>query len=370
MKKYILKKNINVTKPFAPPLRKYISLLKSIWGHNVFTNNGVCVQTLEDEISNYTNLKNISLVSNGTIAIQIALNSLGIKKNSEIITTPFTYIATTSSILWEGYKPIFADIDKDTFCIDPNEIEKKITKNTKAILAVHVFGNPCNIKRINLIAKKYNLYVIYDGAHAFGCEFKSKSLLSFGDLTTCSFHATKVFSTAEGGLINCRNKKTLGIVSSIKRFGHYGDKYSHIGINGKMSELHAALGLCNLQYLKSNIKKRFYISELYDQLLENLYREKVITRQLKAEGLIYNYSYYPILFNSEKGLNKVLKVLGDNDIYPRRYFYPSLDTMPFINNQICNISRSISSRVLCMPIYESLTTKEVIKICKLLVSSI
>jgi len=246
---------IPVTKPFQPPLDELNLHLQDIWKSGIFTNNGPKAQQLELELKEYLEVPDLLFLTNGTIALQLAIKALDLK--GEIITTPFSYVATTSSIVWEGCTPVFVDIDKETFNIDPTLIEDKITSKTSAILATHVFGNPCDIDAIDIIAKKHNLKVIYDGAHAFGVKYKGESIFNFGDITTCSTHATKLFHTVEGGFVVSKNKDLMKRVACMRNFGHNGPyEYSEVGINGKNSELHAAVGLVNLKYIDQIIKRR------------------------------------------------------------------------------------------------------------------
>jgi dTDP-4-amino-4,6-dideoxygalactose transaminase len=353
---------ISVTKPFLPPIEEYQELIQDIWNRGWLTNQGPNVQTLEEKLSMYLELNNFSYVNNGTIAIQLAIQVLGLGDGDEIITTPFTYVASTSSILLEKCTPVFVDIDKNTLQIDVTKIEEKINEKTKAILAVHVFGLPCNVSEIKSIAKKYNLKIIYDAAHAFGVKYLGKSLLSYGDISTCSFHATKLFHTIEGGCVVTNSSELHEIISLKLRFGHNGDDHICLGTNAKASEFHAAMGLVNLKYIDEIIIKRKAISTCYDSILYGL-----VTRPIMPEGLEYNYAYYPVIFKTEDVLLKVNEILNKNNIYPRRYFYPSLDTLDYIEKQEdCVVSQDISKRILCLPLYHDLTIKEANEIAKLI----
>lgn len=356
---------IKVTKTYLPPFEEFSDLLKSIWGNNWVTNNGPLLRDLEDKLRLYLSVKHLLFCSNGTVTLQMALKALKITK--EVITTPFSYVATTNAILWEGCKPVFVDIRKDTFCIDENKIEASITENTQAILATHVYGFPCNVETIQKIADKYQLKVIYDGAHAFGCTYKGKSLLSFGDISTCSFHATKIFHTVEGGAIICNDNSLYEKLFLYRSFGHKEDEYFMEGINAKNSELHAAMGLCILPKIGDIINKRRSISKLYnDQLILSK-----LCRPYYADDFSYNYGYYPVVFDTEETLLKVMQSLTDNDIFPRRYFYPSLNKLHFLNSQqSCEISESISTRVLSLPLYYDLSNSDAAKICNLINASI
>ena len=348
---------INVTRSFMPPMEEYEEYLKKIWDSRYLTNEGPLLKELQKKLEEYLGVDYVSMVTNGTIAIQLALNALDITEG-EIITTPFSFVATTSCIVWERCKPVFVDIDKNTLCIDVNKIEEAITDKTKAIMAVHVYGYPCDVEKIQEIANKHGLKVIYDAAHAFGCRYKGKSLLSYGDVSTCSFHATKVFHTIEGGACITNNKEIYDKIQSIKNFGNVNGNYDNVGINGKITEFNAAMGLCNFKYIKEIIKERKEISEVYDEILKG----KVI-RPKMPEELEYNYIYYPIILKDEEETLKIIDALHKEEINPRRYFYPSLNTLKYITDKgNCPISEDISKKALCLPLYNGLTKEEVIKI--------
>lgn len=356
---------VTVTKTYLPSLTEYYKYLRKIWKSNWITNNGSLAVELERKLKDFLGVKNLIFVNNGTIALQIAIKSLGIK--GEIITTPFSYVASTSSIVWENCKPVFVDIDPQTLCIDTKEIIPAITKKTQAILAVHVYGNICNIEEIGKIAKKYRLKVIYDASHAFGVTYKGSSVLSYGDVSTLSFHATKIFHTAEGGALVTNNDKFAKVFSYMRNFGHNGEeKFFGLGINGKNSELHAAMGLCVLPAVKRQMKKRKKLSDLYDTLLFH----PSLRRPKTDKKSVSNYSYYPIVFKSEKKLLRAKKNLLINDIKPRRYFFPSLNSLPYVPKRSCPISENISRRILCLPMYASLSEKDVRKVSSLVLQSI
>lgn len=354
---------INVTRSFMPPINEYEDYIKGIWESRYLTNEGPNLKELVKRLEEYLNIENINIVTNGTIALELAIRALGID-GGEIITTPFSFVATTSSIVWEKCTPVFVDIDKDTLCIDVNKIEEKITENTKAIMAVHVFGYPCDVEKIEKIAQKYNLKVIYDGAHAFGSKYNGKSLLSYGDITTCSFHATKLFHTIEGGACFCNSKELDDKIQTLKTFGSVNGNYDVVGTNAKMTEFNAAMGLANLKYIEEIIKERKRISELYDKLLSGFVERPVI-----KDNLEYNYSYYPVILKNEEQTLDIIKKLNEKDIYPRRYFYPSLNTLKYIEKEmICPISEDITKRILCLPLYNGLLENEVIDICNIIKS--
>lgn len=343
---------INVTKSFLPPIDEYFEKVKEIYSSGILTNNGPFVKELQNELCSFLSVKNLHYLTNGTIALQVALEALGIK-DGEIITTPFSYVATTSSIIWQRCKPVFVDIELDNFTIDVDKIESAITPKTKAIMAVHVFGYACNVDKIQQIADKHGLKVIYDGAHAFACNLNGKSLLSYGDISTCSFHATKVFHTIEGGACVVRDESVSKKLELIKKFGHVGDEHFTLGINAKQSEFHAAMGLLNLKYLDFCINRRKLLSETYDSMLISKLKRPKMQNELD-----YNYSYYPVVFENESLLLNVLSKLKEHGILARRYFYPSLNELPYVEQQNCPISSDISKRVACLPLYPDLDINE------------
>ena len=340
--------------------------MSKIWKTSWLTNNGPLVVELEKEICEYLGEEYFVFLGNGTIALQIAIKALDL--SGEIITTPFSYCATTTSILWENLKPVFVDINPIDFNINADLIEAAITEKTTAILATHVYGNPCDVEKIESIAKKHKLKVIYDAAHAFGVKYKGQSLLSYGDLSTCSFHSTKVFHTIEGGSIVCHNKELFEKIKLLRSFGHILDDYHLAGINGKNSEFHAAMGLCNLKHLNTIIQGRKSIFRLYDEKLNwnHLYKPTE-----KDENLEYNFAYYPVVFENDDITSKVITKLNQENIYPRRYFFPSLNKLSYIiDKNDCPISESISTRVLSLPLYPDLDPEIVSKICNIINSAI
>lgn len=356
---------ITVTKTFFPPLNDYIKNLENIWDNQWLTNRGKLVIDLEDKLKQYLGVDNILVMNNGTIPLQIILNLVG--KGGEIITTPFSYVATTSSILWENCKPVFVDIDADFLTIDEKKVEEKITKDTTCILATHVFGNPCNIETLSEIAKRFNLYLIFDAAHCFGVKYKGQSVFNFGNVSTCSFHATKLFHTAEGGAIFCNDKELSHKIYYSHNFGHNGPlDFFGLGINAKISELQAAMGLSVLPHINNIISERKRVVDLYQKTLSfKSFKSLKIRNETE-----WNYSYYPIIFETEELLLFVQNKLAQSDIYFRRYFYPSLNTLSFVEYQQAPISESISKRIACLPLYHSLTDNEVYQICEIINNSI
>jgi dTDP-4-amino-4,6-dideoxygalactose transaminase len=331
---------INVTKTPLPPIEEYIARLRGIWDRRWITNHGQLVQELEQQLQAYLEVERLTLVSNGTSALQVAIQALGIK--GDVITTPFSYVATTGSILWQGCRPVFVDIEDRTFCIDPDLIEAAITPQTTAIVATHVYGYPCDVTAIEAIAKRRGLKIIYDGAQSFGTRLAGRSLAIHGDATTYSFHATKLFHTVEGGGLATNNAELAEQFELTRAFGQRGEEQLTLGMNAKMSEFHAAMGLCLLPGVPTFIEERRRIS-----------------------ALEYNYAYYPVIFPSESELLSTQSRLTGADIHPRRYFRPSLNCLPYVHAESCPISEDITSRVLCLPLYSGITENDIQRILSL-----
>jgi len=353
---------IPVTKSFLPPIEEYMAQIQRAYDNEWLTNRGELVRELEEKISEYLQLEQtkILITNNGTIPLQIALKLLG--NRGEIITTPFSYVATTAAIVWENCIPVFVDIHPEYLTIDETKIEAAITDKTTCILATHVFGNPCNVEEIERIAKKYNLKVIYDAAHCFGVKYKGKSIFEYGDVSTCSFHATKLFHTGEGGAIFCKNSDLFHQIYFSHNFGHKGLLDFHgLGINSKISELQAAMGLAVLPHMVDILKGREQVVNTYRKLLYSKF--KVLKLR---EGSEWNYSYFPILFENEDLLLDAESKLKANSIFARRYFYPSLNTLPYIKKTTIPVSEDISKRILCLPLYWALKMEDVRSIVKLI----
>jgi len=351
---------INVTKTNLPDLDKYNNYLKKIWKANWVTNNGQFVQELEKKLSEYFGVKNILAVTNGTLAMQLIFKVLNLK--GEVITTPFTFAATTNALIWEGLTPVFADIDPETFNIDPIQVEKMITPKTTAILAVHVYGDACDIEGLQKIADNHGIKLIYDAAHTFGSEYKGRSLVSYGDAATLSFHAAKVFNTIEGGAIVVKDDEVFEKLKILRNFGIKNEEeVVYPGINAKMNEFCAAMGLCNFDQVDNAIKKR---KEVYDYYIKLLIGVPVHFK--KNANSKRNYSYFPILFESKCKRDEIYKELIKNDIKSRKYFYPLTSDSTFFNNQgnkaSVPIAHSVSDTVLCLPIYPDLELEMVKKI--------
>lgn len=338
---------IPVTKSFLPPIHEYMGQVQRAYNNEWLTNRGELVQELEHKLTNYLRLQEskILLTNNGTIPLQIALKLLG--NGGEIITTPFSYVATTAAIVWENCTPVFVDIDPEYLTIDETKIVAAITPRTTCILATHVFGNPCNIEAIEAIAHKHNLKVIYDAAHCFGVKYKGKSIFEYGDISTCSFHATKIFHTGEGGAIFCKDPVLFHKVYYSHNFGHNGPLDFHgLGVNGKISELQAAMGLAVLPHIASILNGR---QEVVNTYLKEL-NPKFQVLKLR-DGSQWNSCYFPILFENEAALLAAERKLKDNEILARRYFYPSLNSIQYTKGKKMLISESIASRILCLPLF-------------------
>lgn len=368
-----IKDKVYVTRPFLPSLEEFLPYLEQIWESRQLTNNGPFHQQLEEELCRYLGVKHISLFANGTLALITALQALNIK--GEVITTPFSFVATTHALWWNNIKPVFADIEPDTFTLDPERIEAAITPRTTAILPVHVYGYPCKVNEIEAIGKKYGVKVIYDAAHTFGVKLNGVSLCSFGDLSILSFHATKVFNTFEGGAIVCHSEEMKHRIDNLKNFGFRGETVvEEPGINAKMNEFQAALGLLQLKYIEENISRRKEIADYYRSELANIDGLSFLN---DLPGVRHTYSYFPILIEEEKyGLSRdaVYHKLKEQNIYCRRYFYPLISQFPaydgFNSSGPENLpyANALTSKVFCLPIYVQLKQTDLERICTLLIN--
>lgn len=363
-------KNIYVTQPYLPDLKEFIPYMESIWDNKILTNGGPMHERLEKELCNYLGVNEVALFNNGTIALLTALQALRI--TGEVITTPYSFVATAHSLLWNGIKPIFVDIDPVTLNMDPDSIEAAITPQTTAIMPVHCYGNPCDVDKIQRIADNYNLRVIYDAAHAFGVNDAGGSVLRHGDLSTISFHATKVFNTFEGGAIICPDKKTKTRINNLKNFGIV-DETTVVapGINGKMSEINAAFGLLQLKHVDSAIARRKEIDMYYREALAGVDGITLIapTGQLRA-----NYSYFPILIEDDFRMDReaLYAFLKARDIFSRRYFFPLISEFPMYRGMPSSakenlpVANNVARRVLCLPIYPDLSHSDQTRIISLI----
>jgi dTDP-4-amino-4,6-dideoxygalactose transaminase len=351
---------IPVTKSFLPPIDEYMAQVQRAYNNSWLTNRGELVVELEEKLKAYLGVSNILITNNGTIPLQIALKLLG--KGGEIITTPFSYVATTAAIVWENCTPIFVDIHPEYLTIDETKIEAAITDKTTCILATHVFGNPCNVEEIERIAKKHNLKVIYDAAHCFGVTYKGKSIFEYGDISTCSFHATKLFHTGEGGAIFCKDPELFHQIFYSHNFGHDGPLAFHgLGINGKISELQAAMGLAVLPYMASILEGRQEAVNTYKQKLNPAFQ----VLKLREESQ-WNYSYYPVIFETKAEMLSAEKKLNEKNIIPRRYFFPSLCNLPYVQKQKMAVSERIANSILCLPLYHGIDNKHLEQVCTLI----
>jgi len=363
-------KPIYVTQPLLPPFEEFIPYLEKIWENKWLTNGGPFHQDLENKLAEYLGVNHLALFANGTLALVTALQALRI--TGEVITTPFTFVATTHSLVWNGIKPVFVDIHPETFNLDPDKIEAAVTPHTTAIMPVHVYGKPCDVDRIQKIADIYGLKIIYDAAHAFGVKYKGKSILKHGDLSTMSFHATKIFNTFEGGAIVCPDAKTKARIDDLKNFGFH-DEVTVVapGINAKMNELQAAFGLLQLKHIDEAIDRRH---EIYTRYREQLSSVRGISCPPLPADTVYNYAYFPILIEKEytltrDELNDKLRCQG---IFPRRYFYPLISEFPMYRGlpsaEQSNLpaAHKIADQVLCLPIYPALEDKQIIKIISII----
>ncbi|MCL7743679.1 DegT/DnrJ/EryC1/StrS family aminotransferase [Guyparkeria hydrothermalis] len=351
---------IPVTKPYLPSRERLDHYLDGIYEREWLTNNGQLVQELTRRLEEYLGVENLLLVANGTLALQIAYRALGVSdaqpdRRPQAITTPFTFVATASSLKWDGVEPLFADIDPHTWCLDPRNVEAAITPDTRAIVPVHVFGNACDVGAIDTIARKHNLKVIYDASHAFGVKYQGDSLLRHGDAATLSFHATKLFHTGEGGAIVFKRKGDLERAKKMINFGITGpETIEELGINAKMNEFQAAMGLCVLDEMEENLKARAEVWHRYEQALAT-----TLQLQAQPEALDYNYAYFPVVFESEEQALRVATTLKENGVLARRYFYPSLESVACLGiNGGQPISKDIASRILCLPIFDQLAQRE------------
>lgn len=351
---------ILVNKPYLPDFEEYVTIISSIWENNHLTNDGPLSKKLECELCNLLNVKNLCLVNNCTNGLLMTLNDFS--PEDEIITTPFSFIATTSSIIWSKLKPVFCDIEDKHFFIDCDQIKKLITNKTKAVLATHVYGNTGDIDKLISICKEYGLRLIFDAAHAFGVKYRGKSILDFGDMSVISFHATKLFHTVEGGAICCNDDEFDKKMRQIRNFGYDNYVIKEVGINSKMSEFHAAMGLLVIKNMNKILQNRINSHHLYDSHLDSSFCKKVnINKDIE-----WNYSYYPLVISNEKDLIGIMELLKTRNIFARRYFYPSLHNLKFADSSHAPLSDSIAKRMLCLPLYDGITENEIIQITDLI----
>lgn len=363
-----MEKDILVTRSSMPPFEEYVEMIKPLWESHWLTNMGTYHKELERKLTDYLDVEYLSLTVNGHMALELAIQSMNFPEGSEVITTPFTFISTTHAIIRNGLKPVFCDIKEDDFTIDENKIEELITEKTVAIVPVHVYGNICNVEAIEKIAQKYDLKVIYDAAHAFGETWEGKGVGAYGDISTFSFHATKVYNTIEGGAVCCRNKEQYEKLYNLKNFGIRSEELVvSVGANAKMNEFQAAMGLCNLRYLQDEIDKRKKVVELYSDLLNSIDGVRI---NRYRPGVKPNYAYFPVVFESKKKRDEVYEVLGKERIYARKYFYPLTSDAACFKNKYKKIeldnARYFAERILVLPLYADLQDESVKKIARII----
>jgi len=361
---------IYVTQPLLPPLEEFIPYLQQIWDSKCLTNNGPFHQQFEQALCDYLGVEHVALLTSGTVALITALQTLRI--TGEVITTPYSFVATGHSLLWNGIRPVFVDIDPKTFNIDPNNIEAAITPQTTAIMPVHCYGHPCDVARIEAIADNYGLKVIYDAAHAFGVRLDGRSILRHGDLSVLSFHATKVFNTFEGGAIVCHDAQTKKRIDDLKNFG-FADETTVVaaGINGKMNEVQAAFGLLQLKRVNDAIARRGALDCLYRQEMASVHG---ILCPLPSPGVSWNYPYFPVLVEDEFPVSRdaLYQNLRTAGVYARRYFFPLISEFPMYrglpgaNPSALPVATDVSRRVLCLPLYPALEHEQVRRIVDLI----
>lgn len=357
-----MNKNIFVTNPLLPPLEEFIPYLEQIWQNRILTNGGDFHQQLEAELAKYLGVKYVCLFANGTLALLTALQALRI--TGEVITTPYSFVATSHTLLWNGLTPVFADIDPTTFNINPDRVEELITPHTTAIMPVHCYGIPCDVKKIQQIADIYGLKVVYDAAHAFGVKQGGTSILNHGDLSVLSFHATKVFNTFEGGAIICHDERTKQRIDYLKNFGFAGEtRVVAPGINAKMNEVEAAFGLLQLQYIDKALEKR---KAIYDYYCDGLNGVMGISWFDGQGSFDWNHAYYPLLVDENYPISRdeLYEAMKDAGIYTRRYFYPLISSfamyrhLPSADPAHLPNANVVAEKILCLPIYPDLNTAE------------
>jgi len=361
---------IYVTQPFLPPLEEFIPHLEKIWETKKLTNSGPFHRQLEKALCEFLGVDHIALFTNGTIALVTALQALRI--TGEVITTPYSFVATAHSLLWNGIKPVFVDIDPNTLNLDPGRIEAAITPQTTAIMPVHCYGRPCDVDAIQEIADNYNLRVIYDAAHAFGVRYPAGSVLRHGDLSVLSFHATKVFTTFEGGAIVCPDAKTKQRIDHLKNFG-FVDEVTVVapGINGKMAEVNAALGLLQLKYIDDAVARRKRIDAIYRERLQGVCGVRCLP---DADRHLANYAYFPILVESDYPVSRdaLYQELKDHNVHPRRYFYPLISDFPMYrglpsaHRDNLPVATRVAGQVLCLPIFPGLHQRDLDRVLKVI----
>lgn len=354
---------LHVTKSFLPDIKEYVSLLEQIWSNGQLTNDGPLVLELERKLAEYLEVEHLLYVSNGTIALQLAIKALALQ--GDVITTPFSYCATTTALIWEQCNPIFADISQYSLTCETQQLKKVLNEKSQGILTTHVYGNCGDLEEQEHLAKNHHLPLIYDGAHAFGVKYKGKSIFNYGTISTCSFHATKIFHSIEGGAIITKDAHLAEKVRGIRSFGHKGDDYFAAGINGKNSEFHAAMGLVNLSHFSEIQAHRKMACELYESRLDS-----TITQVQWNQDASRNFSYFPILLSSEEKLVQLIGQLNAANIYPRRYFYPALNELPYLAYQSCPVAEDVAKRIICLPLSAEISQEDIIRITTIINSAL
>ncbi len=363
---------VHVTRAALPPLEDYLACVRRIFSTHGLTNMGEFARGLEAELTRTLDAPALAVCANGTLALQLALRLLGLNGKT-VITTPFTYVATLSALLWEGCTPIFADIDPHSLCMDPAEAARQLDAHPEAagLLPVHVYGNACDVDALEALTRERGVALLYDAAHAFGSRIRGKSLFAFGDAATASFHATKLFHTVEGGCIVARDPARTKELELLRAFGHVGDTHFSLGINAKLSELHAAMGLCLLPELPANIARRATVTGMYDETLglagDGAPGAEGLRRPRLAPGLAWNHAYYPVIFPDGGVRARVTEALEARDIHPRRYFFPSLTRLPYVQSPPCPVAEEMAERVLCLPLWADMApelTREIAELTR------
>lgn len=360
------KNPIYVTKTILPELESFSRRCRDIFQRAWITNNGQCVQEFEHALTEYLGVSHVLACNNGTTALMLAIQCAGLA-GKKVAVTPYTYVATLSALLWLHCTPVFVDIEPDTLCLSPELLRQRFQKepDIAGVLPVHIYGLACDVESLGAICREYGAVLIYDAAQAFGSRYQGKSLLDYGDYSICSFHATKIFHTAEGGCIISHNADAHNVLSLARAFGHINDTHYILGINGKMSELHAAMGLSLLPGTDAEIARRRHLHAMYDAALAEL----CLVRPVHREGLEHNHAYYPVLFPDEASLLRAQRVFNEQDVYPRRYFYPALNTLPYLKAEWrspCPVAEQAAQRALCLPVYGALSPEDATTVAALL----
>ncbi len=357
---------VHVTRAVVPDKALYEQFLDRLFTSRRFTNHGAFAVELEQRLKDLLLVPHLALCANGTLALQLALRASSLA-GREVIVTAFSYAATVSALLWEGCRPVFADIDEESLCLDPAKAANLAGPNTAGILPVHIYGNACDIEAIETLAEQAGLISLYDAAQAFGSRLHGRSLLTFGHFSTCSFHATKVFHTVEGGCVICRDREADTKLRLMRACGHVGDTHIMPGTNAKLSEMHAAMGLALIDRVAENIADRGRVGQMYDALLP----ERGLRRITPRPGVEHNHAYYPVVCESEAVALKIIKALGKENIHPRRYFYPALNTLPYLpERQHCPVAEDVAPRVLCLPLYAEMGEAVVARTAKIIAKNL